>query len=199
MGRRVAQLRALAFALGAPGLALVAFVDSSFLSLPEVVDLMVIAMVTRHKALLPLYVISATVGSVLGCLVIYVIGRKGGEPLVRKRLAASSVDRTLAALRRHGIVAVMIPAILPPPMPFKPFVFLAGVAGITSWRFVAAVSIARGARYLALGLLAVRYGAGAMEYARGHTTGVSLAVVGLLVFGSALYLLWRKSAGLWIE
>jgi len=195
MGRRVTELRALAFALGAPGLALVAFADSSFLSLPEVVDLMVIAMVTRHKALLPLYVGGATLGSVLGCLVLYGIGRKGGEPFVRKRLAAARVERSLGALRRHGLLAVMIPALLPPPMPFKPFVFLAGVAGITWWRFTGAVAIARGARYLALGLLAVRYGDSAVQYVREHTTGVSLAVVGLLVAGAVLYLLWsRRSA-----
>ena len=192
MGRRVAQLRALAFALGAPGLALVAFADSSFLSLPEVVDLMVVAMVTRHKALLPLYVGSATIGSVLGCLVIYFIGRKGGEPLVRKRLAARSVDRTLAALRRHGLMAVMVPAILPPPMPFKPFVFLAGVTGIAWWRFAAAVALARGVRYLALGLLALRYGDTALEYMRAHAPAVSIAAAGVLLAGGAAYVLWSR-------
>src|SRR3954447_24510476 len=96
MGSIVARVQALAIALGAPGLFLVALLDSSILSLPEIADLLVVWMVVQHRERLVLYAASATVGSVVGCLVLYFIGRKGGAALVRKRFHSASVDRTLA-------------------------------------------------------------------------------------------------------
>src|SRR5437764_1489716 len=123
------RLRALALALGAPGLFIIAFLDSSFLSLPEIADLLVVYMVTRHKARMLVYVVATLLGSMAGCLVMYFIGRKGGEALVRKRFASANIERTMASLRRHGVMAVLIPSLLPPPAPFKVFVLLAGGDG----------------------------------------------------------------------
>src|SRR5882762_11901310 len=100
MGTFADRLRALALALGAPGLFLIAFLDASFLSLPEIADLLVVFMVTRHKSRMLLYVACATLGSLGGCLVMYVIGRKGGDALVRKRFASGAVERTLRAIQR---------------------------------------------------------------------------------------------------
>jgi membrane protein YqaA with SNARE-associated domain len=193
MGRFADRLRALALALGAPGLFLVAFLDSSFLSLPEIADILVVYMVTHHKQRLVLYVISATLGSLTGCLLMYFVGRKGGEALVRKRFTTANVDRSMAAFRRHGLMAVLIPSLLPPPAPFKIFVLLAGVAGIESHRFIAAVALGRGLRYTALGLLAVRYGERALAYMHENTVLVSLVAVGLLVGGFVVYLVWSHT------
>jgi membrane protein YqaA with SNARE-associated domain len=192
MGRFAAWIRASAFALGVPGLFLVSFVDSSFLSLPEIADLLVVLMVARQKALMPLFVASATLGSLAGCLIIFYLGRKGGEAFVRKRFGGASVDRTMATLRRYGLLAVLVPSILPPPMPFKIFVFLAGLADISVLRFSAAIILGRGGRYLVLGILAVEYGDRAMTYVRAHGVGASLVAVGVLVAGGVGYLLWRK-------
>jgi membrane protein YqaA with SNARE-associated domain len=193
MGRFADRIRALALALGAPGLFLVAFLDSSFLSLPEIADILVVYMVTHHKQRLVLYVISATLGSLTGCLLMYFVGRKGGEALVRKRFTTANVDRSMAAFRRHGLMAVLIPSLLPPPAPFKIFVLLAGVAGIESHRFIAAVALGRGLRYTALGLLAVRYGERALAYMHENTVLVSLVAVGLLVGGFVVYLVWSHT------
>jgi membrane protein YqaA with SNARE-associated domain len=193
MGRIAAWIRASAFALGAPGLLLVTFVDSSFISLPEVADILVILMVAQHKSLLALYVASATIGSLAGCLIIYFLGRKGGEAFVRKRFGGTSVDRSLGALRRYGLLAVLVPGIMPPPMPFKIFVFLAGVAEISTLRFSIAIVLGRGGRYLALGLLAVRYGDQAISYVRDHGVAVSLAAVGVLMAAGVAYWLWSKA------
>src|SRR5258708_11214171 len=137
MGGLVGRLRVLALTLGAPGLFLIALLDSSVLSLPEVADLLVVYMVTQHKSRLVVYVIATTLGSVIGCLAMYVIGRKGGEALVRRRFATGSVERAMRAIQRHGVIAVLIPAILPPPAPFKVFVVLAGAAGIKGPRLAA--------------------------------------------------------------
>jgi len=192
MGSLAGRLRALALGLGAPGLCLVAFLDSSFLSLPEIADILVVYMVARDKPLAALYVAAATVGSILGCLIMFYIGRKGGEALVRKRFSGDSVERTIAAFRRHGLMAVLIPSLLPPPMPFKIFVVLAGVVGISPARFAAAVAIGRGCRYTVLAVLAIRYGDRAMAYMRRNGVEISLAAVGVLLAGFVLYLWWRK-------
>src|SRR6266566_1652282 len=117
MVRFVQWVRGLAVTLGAPGLFLIAFLDSSVISLPEVADLLVIWMVTRHKSYLVLYVFAATLGSLAGCLILYFLGLKGGHAVMRKRFSTERIDRTLDAFRRHGMMAVLIPSILPPPAP----------------------------------------------------------------------------------
>ena len=193
MSKIAAWVRVFALTLGAPGLYLVAFLDSSFLSLPEVTDLLVIWMVTRSPNRLVLYVAAATLGSLTGCLVMYFLGRKGGQALIRKRFASGSIERTMAAFQRYGVLVVLIPAILPPPAPFKIFVLLAGVAGISPGKFAAAIIIGRGARYLTLGILAVEYGGAAMAYVEENGLQVAIAVVGLVVAGLLAYLRWDQA------
>jgi membrane protein YqaA with SNARE-associated domain len=193
MGRIVGRIQALALAFGAPGLLAVSFLDSSFLSLPEIADLLVIWMVVQHKDRLILYVSSATLGSLAGCLALYYVGLMGGDALVRKRFSSATVDRTLAAFRRHGIMAVLIPSLLPPPAPFKIFVLLAGVARIRVAQFASAIAIGRGVRYFAEGLLAVWYGERAITFIRENGTLVSLGAVTLLVAGLVAYILWGKA------
>src|SRR5262245_49125998 len=192
MGRFVQGIQALAMSMGAPGIFLVAFLDSSILSLPEIADLLIIYMVTKRPSLFLLYVGSATIGSLVGCLVLYFIGKKGGAALVHKRFDSAAVGRTLDAFRRHGIMAVLVPSILPPPAPFKPFVLLAGVADISAGRFTAAILIGRGARYTFEGLLALWYGARAPAFTHEHATSTALAAMGLLVVGFLAYLFWTK-------
>jgi membrane protein YqaA with SNARE-associated domain len=151
-------IQAFALGLGAPGLFIVAFLDSSILSLPEVNDLLLVFMVTQHKARMPLYAAASTLGSVAGCLFLYYIGRRGGHALVKRRFQSNAVDHALAAVQRYGVMAVIVPSLLPPPAPFKIFVLLAGIAGISATRFSVAVAIGRGARYFGEGLLALWYG-----------------------------------------
>lgn len=194
MSRLVNWVQATALALGAPGLILVAFLDSSFLSLPEIADLLVIWMVMKHKSLLVVYALAATAGSIIGCLLLYYLGKKGGDALIRKRFHAASVDKTMAAFQRHGVMAVLIPSILPPPAPFKIFVLLAGVADISVGRFVTAIAIGRGARYFAEGLLAIYYGDQAITFIHDHAQAVSFAVVALLGIAFLGYLVRSKKA-----
>ncbi|HTK29525.1 MAG TPA: VTT domain-containing protein [Vicinamibacterales bacterium] len=189
----VEYIRVLALALGAPGLFLVAFLDSSILSLPEVADLLVVYMVTRHKARMLLYAGSATLGSIAGCVVLYLLAQKGEDALVRRHLASGTVQKTLARFERWGAMAVLIPSLLPPPAPFKIFVLLAGAAGISLPRFAAAIAVGRGLRYVAIGFLAIRYGEQTIAFVHDHGTAASLAVVGLLVAGLAGYVIWSRA------
>jgi membrane protein YqaA with SNARE-associated domain len=178
----------LALALGAPGIFIVAFLDSSVLSLPEIADLLVIWMVTNNKSRIVIYVLSATAGSLLGCLLLYGIGKKGGAPFVHRRFSSTNVERTLGAFRRHGVMAVLIPAILPPPAPFKIFVLMAGVAEISVARFATAILIGRGFRYTVEGVLALWYGERAMTFIRENGTPVALVLVAVLAVGFVVYL-----------
>jgi membrane protein YqaA with SNARE-associated domain len=192
MSKFVAWVQALALGLGAPGLFLAALGDSSFLSLPEVVDILLIWMVTQHEHRMVLYAAAATAGSVVGCLLLYVVGRKGDQ-FIARRFSAPRVEWALGSFRRYGIMAVLIPSLLPPPMPFKIFVLLAGAAGISTGRFIVAIAIGRGIRYFGEGLLAVWYGDRALQFleANGRTVSLSLAI--LAAAGLAGYVVWQKT------
>ena len=190
----IGWLHTLALGLGGPGLFAVAFLDASFLSLPQINDLLVVVMVTEHKDRMLYYAAMATFGSVAGCYAIYYLAEKGGEAFLRKRLKAGNIERALAAYKRNVLLALMIPALLPPPAPFKLFVLAAGVAKVHPLQFVTALTVARGARYVALGVLAIYYGDTALELMRTHGRIVALVVVGILVAGAAgLWLLRRKA------
>jgi membrane protein YqaA with SNARE-associated domain len=134
MSELVDRIRALALALGGPGLFLVAFLDSSFLPLPGITDVLLVITVTRRPAAMLFYVAMTVVGSVVGCLALHYLGRKGGEAFVRKKFTGEKIEHALATLRRNGVLAVLVPCLLPPPSPFKIFILLAGVVGISATR-----------------------------------------------------------------
>ena len=181
-----------AMSLGGPGLFFVAFLDSSFLSLPEINDVLVIWMVTQRKDLMLYYVAMATFGSMTGCLTLYVVGRKGGEALLRRRFSKAGLDRAFARFNRYGIFALLVPALLPPPAPFKIFVLMGGVARMSLTSFVLAIGIGRGARYLIEGVLAVRYGDQAIEFVRQHGKPTSLILVLIVLVAGGAYVFWQR-------
>jgi membrane protein YqaA with SNARE-associated domain len=189
----IAWLQGFALAIGGPGLFGVAFLDSSFISLPQINDILVVLMVTQNKSWMPYYAAMATMGSVAGCYVIYYLANKGGEAFLAKRLKAGSTERALALYKRHGLLALMVPALLPPPAPFKLFVLMAGVAQVRPVAFVTAIAVARGARYLALGFLAIRYGDAALELMQTHGRQVGLALAGLIVVAALGWWWFQRS------
>ena len=186
----LAWLYGAALALGGPGLFAVAALDSSFISLPQINDLLVVLMVTQNKAWMLYYAAMATLGSVVGCYAIYYLAGKGGDAFLRKRTRAGGLERTLALYRRHGLLALMIPALLPPPAPFKLFVLGAGLAGVRPLPFITAIVVARGIRYVALGVLAIYFGDAALELMRTRGREVALWLVAAILLG-ALAWWWR--------
>ena len=182
----------LALSLGGPGLFAIAFLDSSFVSLPQINDILVVLMVVANKSRMPYYALMATAGSVAGCYVIYYLAKKGGEAFLRRRVNPERMTRTLALYKRHGLMALMVPALLPPPAPFKLFVLMGGVAGVRPLHFVLAIAIARGARYLALGVLAIYYGDTALALMQTRGRDVALALVALLLVGAFAWWAWNR-------
>ena len=181
-----------ALALGGPGLFAIAFLDSSFISLPQINDILVVLMVTQNKALMPYYAAMATLGSIAGCYAIYYLAGKGGDAFLRKRLKPGATERALAMYKRHGLLALMVPAILPPPAPFKLFVLAAGLAKVRPLHFIGAIALARGARYLTLGVLAIWYGDVALDLMRTRGPEVALWLAGIIVATAVGYWLWQK-------
>jgi membrane protein YqaA with SNARE-associated domain len=179
-------------AFGGPGLFLIAFLDSSFLSLPEINDFLVVWMVTQHKERLVYYATMATLGSVVGCFTLYGLAWKGGEAFVRKRFKSASVERGMGTIRRYGVLALLVPSILPPPAPFKVFVLLAGVVRVRPLSFAMAIGIGRGVRYFAEGLLAAWYGDKALRYIDQHGNRVALAAAILVLLGGLAVVWWRR-------
>lgn len=179
----VAWIQAFASAIGGPGLFIIAFLDSSFLSFPQVADLLVFSSVLDHPYWMVYYASLATLGSVLGCLSIYQLARKGGEAFIRRRFDGPMLTHATRLSQRYGVLSIVIPALLPPPAPFKIFVLLAGVSGMRPLPFAMSIAVGRGLRYFAIGLLTVWYGAAAKDYLLAHEGVVAYWVVGLAVAG----------------
>lgn len=192
MHRLVAWVQASAVALGGPGLFLIAFLDSSFLSFPEVVDLLIIVLVTAHKQRVLYYALLPTLGSMAGCFTLYMVGRKGGEAFLRRRFSEANVARALGVFRRYGLLAVAVPSLLPPPFPFKPFVLAAGVAGVRPLDFLLAVGVGRGVRYFGEAMLAYWYGERAAQFIRDHVGQVSLGLAGLVLAGGGAWIWFQR-------
>lgn len=193
MQRIVEAVAAFAESIGGPGLFLIAFLDSSFLSFPQANDLLVILMVLQDPAWMPYYAAMATLGSVVGCLVLYELASRGGAAFMTKRVRGGRGDRVAALVRRYGTVAVLVPSLLPPPAPFKAFVLMAGVVRVPRLKFILAVLVGRGARYFGEGLLAVWYGEQATAFLSAHGRSVGLGLALAVALGFLVYLLWRRS------
>ena len=166
--------------LGGFGLLLIAFVDSSFLTLPEVADALVVIFTIKEPDRWLYWAAMTTVGSTAGCAVLYGLARAGGHAMVRRGIHERHLDKVLAWFRSHGALVLIVPALLPPPMPFKVFVLLAGVADIRPWPFIIAIFTARGFRYGVEAWLARRYGHAVIEFITHDATRLIWPVVGIV-------------------
>jgi membrane protein YqaA with SNARE-associated domain len=144
--------------MGSPGIFLAAFLDSSFLSLPEINDLLVVTFAAAHPETAWVPVVLSTLGSVAGCSAIFELGRRGGDAFLVRRFGAERTARARDLFHRFGPLALAVPALMPPPMPFKVFVVAAGVFGFPWTRFVLTILLARGARYVAWAVVGAAYG-----------------------------------------
>lgn len=179
--------------LGGIGMFVIAFLDSSFLSFPQVNDLLIIVASAKNPERMPYYASLTVLGSALGCFALYFVARRGGESFLRKRLKGRRADRLLHLYQKYGLLAVIVPALLPPPVPLKLFILMAGAAAVSPLKFGVAIVIGRGIRYFAEGYLAVRYGDHAADFIKeyGAQVGVGLAVIA--VVGALTIIRLRRS------
>ena len=176
---------------GGFGLMVLAMCDSSFVSLPEVNDVLLMTFAINEPDSMVKFALLTTLGSVIGCALLYAVGRKGGEAFLRRSFADERVAKVQSWYRRHGVLAVIVPSLLPPPTPFKIFVLSAGTFGISWPKFLTAVIIGRGIRYFSEGLLAVIYGPAAIRFVQDNYGIVGIVLV-LLIVASAIIFFFTK-------
>jgi len=167
---------AFAGGLGAPGLFLISFLDSSVLTFPVINDLLLVELSIQHPARMPLYAFLAMLGSVLGCVLLFYLAEKGGEALFHRH-AGKRAQAIHNWVVKNGFGGMLIAAFLPPPTPFKIFVVAAGVFEVPVVSFASAITLARAMRYFGIGYLAIRYGHQALPFLKQHIWQVSLAVI----------------------
>ena len=175
-----------------PVMILIGALDSSLLSLPEVNDYLVVARCYTHPRTVFFFPMFAAVGSVLGCFLLYTILSRGGRAVLHRRFNPEHIQRVERAYARFGILALAVPALLPPPMPFKIFVATAGALQFPRRRFLLTILLARSLRYYAEGTLAVFYGERVLRFSKDNGIVIISVVAGLLVVGLAAYLLSSK-------
>ena len=175
-----------------PLMVLVGALDSSLLSLPEINDYLVVARCYSDPKSVFYFPLFAAAGSVIGCNVLYAIMRRGGQAVMRRRFSAENIARVERAYARFGFLALAVPALLPPPMPFKIFVATAGALEYPRWRFMLTIMIARSLRYFVEGTLAVFYGEQVIDFLRVNGPYILSAAVSLVIIGVAVYLLVKR-------
>jgi membrane protein YqaA with SNARE-associated domain len=166
--------------MGGGGIFLVAFLDSSVLSFPFVTDALVMRLCMERPARMFYYAAMATLGSLVGCIWIYWLAKKGGEVYFHRHGGRAAL-RAKQWVDNNAFLSLFIPAVLPPPMQFKVFVLAQGVFQVPLRTFVLALVLGRGIRYIAEGIFAVRYGQQALEFLVGHAVAFTAAVLGVLL------------------
>lgn len=178
--------------LAAPAMIIIGALDSSLLSLPEINDYLVVGRCYKYPPAAFYFPLFAAIGSVIGCHILYSIVRKGGQAVLRKRFPVQSIKRVERAYERFGFLAIGIPAVLPPPLPFKIFVATAGALEYPRWKFLLTVMIARSVRYYVEGILAVFYGQRVLLFLKDNGLLILSIVGALLLIGGIIYLLKRR-------
>jgi membrane protein YqaA with SNARE-associated domain len=176
-------------ALGGVGLLLSAFIDSSFVPLPLVTDLLLMELSSRHPLRMPYYAAMATVGSMAGCIWIYWLARKGGQAYYRKT-QGHPPGRIRRFIQERPMASVFLPAVAPFPVPFKPFVIAPGVFQVPFVTFVTGTLLGRGSLFFIEAFLGARYGAAAKQFLVDQKwASIALALGLVLVFFLVRWLL----------
>lgn len=177
--------------LGFAGAGAVAILDSS--SIPVPMDAIIAVYVWRDHAHFWVYCLLAAVGSAIGGLLPYGLGRAGGEIFLLKRVNRARFDQMRLRFERQEFLAVAIPSMLPPPAPWKVFVFGAGVFEMRVLPFMLAVFSGRMVRWMLLSLLVLKLGPGAVGLVAHHAAMAFLVVLLLAVIGFAWW--WGRKRG----
>jgi membrane protein YqaA with SNARE-associated domain len=167
-------------ALGGVGLFISAFIDSSFVPLPLVTDLILVELSSRHPARMPYYAAMAALGSLGGCIWIYWLAREGGQAYYRKT-QGNAPGKIRKLMQSYPMASVFFPAIAPFPVPFKPFVIAQGVFQVPFVTFVIGTVAGRGLLFFFEGFLGARYGMAAKEFIMNQKWASIALAVGLVL------------------
>jgi membrane protein YqaA with SNARE-associated domain len=195
MDELIAALQPTVDRFGGVGMALIAALDTSFVSMPTVSDLLLVWQTIRLPHLWWYYALMTTLGSVVGSMAIYYIGRLGGGALLLKRFRPERVAQVRRVFERYGVWAMLVVAFLPPPTPYKVFVLLAGAGGVGPAAFALAVAAGRGLRHLAEGWFAQAHGQATAQFIRLHLAETTIwTLAGVSVIGAVWWMWSRRQA-----
>lgn len=168
--------------LGPWGIFLVSLADSAFIPLPQGVDALLIAQAVAAPSTAWLSAALATVGSLIGSLVLYFLAYKGGRVMLSKRVSPEGMAKLERQTHQFGALVLILPMMLPLPLPTKIFVIAAGVFQMSVWRFVAATVFGRSVRFFGEAALALKYGPGTAAFLKQNAifaVAIAVALVGL--------------------
>ncbi|MCI0665537.1 MAG: VTT domain-containing protein [Acidobacteria bacterium] len=188
------SLQALLASFGALGIVGIALLDAAFIPIPGGADVAVMTLSHLHPELMPIYVLAAVIGSTIGCLVPYWIGRKAGEAGLRK-FNAEKRARVIQLIDRYDWWAMSVGAVLPPPFPFKIFLLTAGVFRMKVWRFLLALAFGRFVRFGLLGWLAVNFGDRAAIIFKQHYPKIGLGIAVAIIAICLINILRKRRQG----
>jgi membrane protein YqaA with SNARE-associated domain len=196
--KNLSRLSDYLIAFGPFGLFAVAVLDSSFVPLPSSADALMLLLTSAHPRWMVFYAIVATAGSTLGCWVLYYTSRRAGRRALA-RFSESKQKRVKELIDRYDVLSVLVASLLPPPFPFKLFVITAGVFRFSLTRFVVAIVIGRGFRFLLEGYFAVRYGAQAKVFLAKYYPWIGLGLAVMIIAGFLTGSLWKRRSDSSVE
>jgi membrane protein YqaA with SNARE-associated domain len=185
-------------AFGPFGLFAVAVLDSSFVPLPSSADALMLLLTAAHPRWMVFYALVATAGSTLGCWLLYSASRRAGRRAL-SRFSEPKQQRVKELIDRYDVLSVLVASLLPPPFPFKLFVITAGVFRFSLTRFVVAIVIGRGFRFLLEGYFAVRYGALAKVFLAMYYPWIGLGLAVMIIAGFLTRGLWKRRSDSSVE
>jgi membrane protein YqaA with SNARE-associated domain len=180
------------FRLGGIGLIPLGLLDNSPIPVPGAMDVATILLAAQQQSLWPYYALMATIGSLLGGFFTYRIARTGGKEAIEKKFPHRKVQKFYKTFERWGFFAIAIPAMLPPPIPITPFLFVAGALQYPTAKFLAALALGRTARYTILAFLAGRYGTQIIHLLKKFSHPGVVAIALLLASIAALIIFFWK-------
>jgi membrane protein YqaA with SNARE-associated domain len=175
--------------LGGWGLVLLGVADNSVIPLTGSMDVLTIWLSARHREPWPYYALMATIGAVLGGYITYALARKGGKEAMERRLSKRRAAKVYKRFERWGFSAIAIPAILPPPFPFFPFLLAAGAMQYSRKKFLSALVLGRGVRYSVAAYLGALYGRHILRFFARYDKLAVGVLIGLAVVGGILTLI----------
>src|SRR6202789_1704853 len=173
------------------GIGALALLDSS--SIPVPMDAFLAFSVWHDKSRFIFYCIAGAAGSAIGGLLPYGLGRAGGELFLLKRVNRERFEKMRTRFEKQEFLAMMIPSMMPPPTPWKAFVFAAGVFEMRIPAFLLAVFCGRMVRWLVLSILVLKLGPGAVDVVAHHALPVVLSVLALAAIGFGIWWLRRRA------
>ena len=178
--------------LGGIGLIPLGLLDNSIVPIPGSMDVATILLAARDKQLWFYYAAMATLGSVIGGYLTYRIARKGGKEALGKRFSKRKVQKVLKTFERWGFLAIVVPAMLPPPLPTVPFLIAAGAMQYSRTKFLTALTIGRLIRYTIFAFLGATYGRHIISLFTRHGYAVLFVALGVSVAAVIFILLVRR-------